>query len=375
MRLVSYVANNAASEPGVQRNARMKTAIRGAILGLAFLGFAAPPCGAFLNDWELKVVDGGRPVSGVIVTAAMAGDKVVDTKKTDTRGVALMRIEKNRSYDVTVRMPGGESRVFQVAVGPSKQTSMVDVASKQTSTVDVASKQTPAADVASKQTAAAGATRSRIDPYVALYGGVNFPGSFTNVAGIEEGAGLLESDLALKQSGVIGIKLGTFLQQPTIRHGWREWIGGEIDLSYSSPHVKEQTVTTSGSIPDFPAFDPFDLDIAGQRVRIMTAAMHLLVRYPGKNLQPYIGGGPALFWGRISGNDLGTASDTSLGFQVVGGLRAFLPGNVRWFGFLEGRYQSTSFDFGGNSDDAFLSVFLKTDYAPYQAIGGLGLHF
>jgi hypothetical protein len=311
------------------------------------------------------VVDGGRPVSGAIVTVAPAGGKVVDTKKTDQRGVALIRIETNRSYDVTVRMPGGESRVFQVAVGPAQQTSTVDVAAKQTSKVDVPT----------KQRSTVGVARSRIDPYVALFGGINFPGSFTSVAGIQDNAGLLESDFALKSSGVFGMKAGMFLKQPTISHRWPEWIGGEIDLSYSSPHVKAQTVTTSGTIADFPPFEPFDLEIAGAHVRVMTAAMHLLVRYPGQNFQPYIGGGPALFWGRMSGIDVGTASDTSLGFQVVGGLRAFLTGNVRWFGFLEGRYQRASFDFGGNSNDALSSVFLTTDYAPFQAIAGLGLHF
>jgi len=256
----------------------------------------------------------------------------------------VVRVDKPRSYAVTVKTPDGQTRFVQVAVGLAQQTTTIDV----------------------------GVTHSRIDPYVALFGGVNFPGSFTKVAGIEANAGLLESDVALKSSAVGGAKVGLFLQQPTIGHGWLEWIGGEIDLSYSNPHVKAQSIRTSGTFTGIP-FAPFDLDIAGAHVRFMTAAMHALIRYPGQYLQPYIGGGPAMFWGRISGIDLGTASDTSLGYQVVGGLRAILPGDpekhsLRWFGFLEGRYQRVSFDVGGG-------VLLHAEYAPVEVIAGVGLHF
>ena len=278
--------------------ATMKRAIVCAILGMSFLCLDPIPSLAVMGDWAVVVVEKGRPVPGAMVSVAFPDGTTFDTKKTDERGEAVVRVDKPRSYGVTVKTPSGQSRFVQVAVGAGQQNTTIDV------------------DVA----------RSRIDPYVALFGGVNFPGSLTKVAGTENNAGLLESDVALKVSAVYGAKAGLFLQQPTIEHGWREWIGGEIDLSYSNPHVKAQSVRTSGTFAGIP-FVPFDLDIAGAHVRVMTAAMHVLVRYPGQYLQPYIGGGPALFWGRISGSDLGggapaTASDTSLGYQVVGGLRA-----------------------------------------------------
>ena len=329
----------------------MKRTIVCSILGMSSLCLYPLSSLAVMDDWTVVVVEKGRPVPGAMVSVAFPDGTIFETKKTDARGEAVIRVDKPRSYGVTVRTPAGKSGFVQVAVGAGQQTTTIDV------------------EVA----------RSRIDPYVALFGGVTFPGSLTEVAGTENNAGLLESDVALKVSAVYGAKVGLFLQQPTIGHGWREWIGGEIDLSYSHPHVKAQSVRTSGTFAGI-SFAPFDLDIAGAHVRVMTAAMHVLVRYPGQYLQPYIGGGPAMFWGRISGIDLGTASDTSLGYQVVGGLRAILPGDttkrsLRWFGFLESRYQHASFDFGGNSHNVNNGVFLHVDYAPVEVIAGVGLHF
>jgi hypothetical protein len=337
--------------------ATMKRITVCAILGMSSLCLTPVPSLAVIGNWAVVVVEKEKPVPGATVSVAFPDGTIVDTKKTDARGEAVMRVDKSRSYGVTVKTPAGQTRVVQVAAAPGQKTTTIDV----------------------------GVARSRIDPYVALFGGVNSPGSFTNVKGIEDNAGISDSDVALKVSAVVGAKVGLFLQQPTIEHGWREWIGGEIDLSYSNPHVKAQTVRTGGTFVSGPnagfTVPPTDLNIAGAHVRVMTAAMHALVRYPGQYLQPYIGGGPAMFWGRIANIDLGgvapgTASDVSLGYQVVGGLRALLPGDtVRWFGFLEGRYQHVSFDVGGNSHNANNDVFLSADYAPIEVIAGVGLHF
>jgi hypothetical protein len=354
--------------------ATMKRTTVCAILGMSSLCLTPAPSLAIIGNWSVVVVEKERPVPGATVSVAFPDGTVADTKKTDARGEAVMRVDKPRSYGVTVKTPAGQTRVVQVAVPLAQKTTTIDVGVASSRDVGVASSR----DVGV-------AARSRIDPYVALFGGVNSPGSFTNVKGIEDNAGISDSDVALKVSAVVGAKLGLFLQQPTSEHRWPEWIGGEIDLSYSNPHVKAQTVRTGGTFTSGPnagvTVPPTDLPIAGAHVRVMTAAMHALVRYPGQYLQPYIGGGPAMFWGRIANIDLGgaapgTASDVSLGYQVVGGLRALLPGDtVRWFGFLEGRYQHVSFDVGGNSHDANKDVFLSADYAPIEVIAGVGLHF
>ena len=144
------------------------------------------------------------------------------------------------------------------------------------------------------------------------------------------------SDFDLARSTMYGVKLGTF--QPT----QLRWLGMETEFFYTNPHVKQQDIETfvdgvSSGVTNF----------AGAHVRVATWAVNWIVRYPGKHLQPYAGVGPGIFWGRLSGIDLGTGSDTSLGLNALAGIRFFLTKNMALFG--EYKYNRTSFDFGGTA--------------------------
>ena len=192
------------------------------------------------------------------------------------------------------------------------------------------------------------------EPYVAFYGGVTVPQPFQDARGIGEITGLKLSNLDLARSAVYGAKLGMFQADPI------RWLGIETELFYTNPHIKQQDITfTTLGIPT-------SANRAGSHVRITTWALNWIIRYPGERFQPYAGGGPGIFWGRLSGIDFGTASDTSLGLNALAGLRIFLTKQLAVFG--EYKYNRTSFDFGGTAS-------LHVLYQAQHFAGGLSLHF
>ncbi len=139
------------------------------------------------------------------------------------------------------------------------------------------------------------------------------------------------------------------------------WLGIETELFYTNPHIKQQDVdvVTLGQSSGSENF-------AGAHVRIATWALNWIIRYPGERFQPYAGGGPGIFWGRLSGINFGTGSDTSLGLNALAGTRVFLTKSVALFG--EYKYNRVSFDFGGTAE-------LHMLYQVHHFVGGLSLHF
>ena len=86
-----------------------------------------------------------------------------------------------------------------------------------------------------------------------------------------------------------------------------------------APHIKQEDIVfTPGGPRNF----------AGARVRIATWAVNWIARYPGERVQPYLGAGPGIFWGQMSGEELGTGSDSSLGLNAQAGTRIFLTENL-----------------------------------------------
>ncbi len=193
------------------------------------------------------------------------------------------------------------------------------------------------------------------EPYVAFYGGVTFPQPFQDAKGIGTATGVKLSNLDLARSAVYGAKIGMFQPDPL------SWLGIETELFYTNPHIKQQDIDivtvcqSSGPAP-----------FAGSHVRVATWALNWIIRYPGERFQPYAGGGPGIFWGRLSGINFGTASDTSLGLNALAGIRIFLTKQLAVFG--EYKYNRTSFDFGGTAS-------LHVLYQAQHFAGGLSLHF
>jgi opacity protein-like surface antigen len=199
--------------------------------------------------------------------------------------------------------------------------------------------------------------------YVAAYGGLTIPQSLKEVQSSGVTPEFTFSNLDLKDSAVFGGKLGFFLP------GRDRWSGVEAEFFYTNPHIKQQNVTTTIPSVGFSSTDPFP----GAHVRVAALAVNWIIRYPGAWFQPYIGVGPGLFWGRISGNDpnaagnnFGTGSDTAIGLNALGGARIFLSQRVALFG--EYKYNRVNFDFGGDLQ-------VEALYQAQHIVGGLLLHF
>ncbi len=201
--------------------------------------------------------------------------------------------------------------------------------------------------------------------YVALYGGLTIPESLQHAHGTGPFASVKLTDLDLARSAILGGKLG--IRFP----GRARWLGVETEFFYTNPHVKQQNVTAT--IPGLSSTGPFP----GAHMRVATWAFNLIARYPGELFQPYIGVGPGIFWGRISGNDVnavgnsfGTGSDGSLGLNVLGGVRLLLTQRLAVFG--EYKYNRVTFDFGGVGANAIDTHAL---YQAHHFVGGLSFLF
>jgi opacity protein-like surface antigen len=211
----------------------------------------------------------------------------------------------------------------------------------------------PIAFLASSITGQAVAQESP-ETYFALHGGLTPPQSFRHVRGVGPLSAVKLTDLKLERSAIYGAKLGFFLP------GEDRWSGLEMEVFYTNPHIKQQDITFTGTGP------PTTTNFAGGHVRIATWAVNWILRYPGEYFQPYVGVGPGIFWGRMSGLDLGTGSDTSLGLNALVGARIFLSQRLALFG--EYKYNRVSFDFGGTAA-------IHVTYQPQYFVGGLSLHF
>jgi opacity protein-like surface antigen len=258
---------------------------------------------------------------------------------------------------------GGNERVFPASPELNPVTPNVLVAAQPAAPTD-ATPPLSQSDATPSRRQSSRSTQSTVPPdvaqentgperYVAVFGGVTLPPDATNNRGTGPLSGVTLNDLDLARSGVVGLKAGAF---PL---GEKSWIGMETELFYTNPHVKEQNVTATGPGGSVTATFP------GTHVRVTTLAFNLLVRYPGTVIQPYLGAGFGMFWGRISGG-LGTGSDTSPGFNGLAGLRIRLMKHLAAFG--EYKYNRTNFDFGGD-------VHVHSLYQAHHVVGGVAFEF
>jgi opacity protein-like surface antigen len=148
------------------------------------------------------------------------------------------------------------------------------------------------------------------------------------------------------------------------------WLGVEAEYFFTNPHIKQQpfTVTT----PSGQTFNRIG-EKPGAHTRMQTAALNVMLRYPGKRFQPYVGIGPAMYWARIAGSEVSLinnqpvqASDSSIGFNALVGTRFFLTKQLAIF--AEYKYNKASFTFENN-------VQFKADYSANNIVGGLSVHF
>ena len=147
-----------------------------------------------------------------------------------------------------------------------------------------------------------------------------------------------------------------------------KWLGVETEVFNTTPNDKQQTFTISGP----PAFGPpFTIpNSPGASVNILTWATNVVVRYPGKQFQPYAGVGLGVFFARtkFSGPGGGTDSDNAVpGLNVLAGLRYFPMKHLAFF--TEYKYTRATFEFPNPA------IASKFDYSANHFLVGVSYHF
>ncbi len=181
--------------------------------------------------------------------------------------------------------------------------------------------------------------------YVAPQFGVNFAESLKQGRGTGTAEGAEVVDLDLKNSYTFGGKLGFY--------PGNQAFGLEVDALHSNPHIKSFS------------------DLPGINVRMTNIGIHLLLRYPGKTYQPYVGFGPAIMVSRLASSSLNQRdTNVDVGVNVLVGLRAFVTPYIAMFTeykYTSGTPRYTDF-FAANTG-------FQADYQAQQLVVGVSYHF
>ncbi|HEU4685768.1 MAG TPA: outer membrane beta-barrel protein [Nitrospira sp.] len=210
------------------------------------------------------------------------------------------------------------------------------------------------------------AVPARAENYVAGQLGMTFPQALSSGTVTQDGLGGLEiSDQPLKNSIMLGGKLGHYFTRA-------RWIGVETGISYANPHIKEGSLTFSGS--GGPPVSTGTLAGVHQRMIIWDVAT-LMFRYPGYRLQPYIGVGPSLFFATLKGPTAPPGqSGTAIGLNVEGGARYYMT--RRWALFGELQYHRARIGYTSNDSNSAADPFgFRATYSAVTASIGVSYHF
>jgi len=202
------------------------------------------------------------------------------------------------------------------------------------------------------------------ESYVGGQFGVTFPQSLSNGTVTQDGfAGLDLSDQPLKSSAMVGAKLGHYFTRA-------RWIGIETSVSYTTPHIKEGSLTFSGAGGS--ATSP---SLPGIHQRMIIWDADVIFRYPSYRLQPYVGIGPSFYFASLKGpNAPPGQSGTSLGFNAEGGLQYYLT--RQWVLFGEGKYNYARMSYSSSDSDPNADPFgFRATYSAFTLSLGISYHF
>lgn len=208
------------------------------------------------------------------------------------------------------------------------------------------------------------APKAYAESYVAGQIGATFPQSLSNGKVTQDGfGGLGLSDQPLQRSAMLGGKFGHYFSKA-------RWLGVETGLSYTSPHLKQGSITFSGPGGSTPS--PI---LSGLHHRVFTWDMDVIFRYPGYRLQPYFGIGPSLYFATLKGPTAPPGqSATSIGFNVEGGLQYYLT--RQWTLFGEGKYNRARMNYSSNHSNPDADPFgFRATYSAFTFSIGIGYHF
>ncbi len=202
------------------------------------------------------------------------------------------------------------------------------------------------------------------ESYVAGQLGLVMPQSLSGGKVTQDGfGGLSISDQPLKNSLSLGGKFGHYFSKA-------RWLGIETGLSYTTPHVKEGSITFSG--PGGASASP---TLSGLSHRVITWDADLIVRLPGYRIQPYFGIGPSLYFASLKGPGAPPGqSSTAFGFNAEAGVKYFLT--RRWTVFGEGKYNRARMNYSSNHSDPAADPFgFRATYSALTLYVGIGYHF
>ena len=202
------------------------------------------------------------------------------------------------------------------------------------------------------------------ESYVAGQFGVTLPQSLSNGKVTQDGfGGLGLSDQPLQRSAMLGLKFGHYFSKA-------RWLGIETGFSYTTPHLKQGSITFSGPGGSTPS--PI---LSGLHHRVITLDMDVIFRYPGYRLQPYFGIGPSILMARLRGSDGATGqSSTALGFNAEGGVQYYLT--RQWTLFGEAKYTRARMNYSSaHSDDTADPFAFRATYSVLALSVGIGYHF
>ena len=174
------------------------------------------------------------------------------------------------------------------------------------------------------------------------------------------------SDQSLQNSILYGAKVGHYFKAIP-------WFGIEAEVYNTTPHIKQQLVTFSGTAGTFgPA------ELPGLNFRVLTVApFNLMFRYHKTKLQPYVGVGPGIFFARAHDPSLtsdNSQSSVGIGINALVGLRYYFTRHVSLFG--EGKFNYARFSFDQTPAGANFNLFgFDADYRIFHASFGLSVHF
>jgi len=209
------------------------------------------------------------------------------------------------------------------------------------------------------------APQAYAESYVAGQFGVTLPQSLSNGEVTQDGfAGLSISDQSLKSSAMVGAKLGHYFTKT-------RWLGIETGLSYTTPHVKQGTITFSGPGGSLPS--PI---LSGLSHRVITWDIAtVMFRYPGYRLQPYIGIGPSLFFASLKGPTAPPGqSAMDLGLNAEAGVRYYITRNWAFFG--EGKYNRARLGYISDDSNPAADPFgFRATYSAFTFSLGISYNF
>jgi opacity protein-like surface antigen len=190
--------------------------------------------------------------------------------------------------------------------------------------------------------------------YLAAQGGLQVPQDLANIRGTGTFTGATSHDLNLRNQSAYGVKAGYLFEAPN-------WLGVEFNFSHSDANIERQGTTATA---------PF-LGVAQQQgmtprvgLTVNHMVMNVLVRYPGVQLEPYLGVGAGL-----GHSLLRTAPQAESAFypvvNVLAGMKWFVSDHLALFS--EYTHARASVEF---ADQQF-----KADLRTHWFMGGIAYHF